>query len=441
MRFADLKRALVRPRRLPWDRPRRRRRARGRRGIALVMVLGSLAILTSVAVEFLYQSSIDLRLAVNGRDELRADYLARSSVNMSRLLLRFQKQLDGQTKQLGGLLSSLGMAGAGGGAPNIRLWELVPIDCSLFNMLLGGGAAPAAPAEAPKFGEGLASKGEAGKPLASFGDYEGCFSAQITDEEQKINVNKLNAAGASGRAAMMQALILMADPRFEWVYEKADAHGVKQTAQETIIALHDWIDERDTGANLNLTSGADPFPDGFGDENRNYASKYPFRYRSKNASFDTLDELYQVDGVSDLFMAAFRDRLTVYADKNMSLNVNTDDENQEYLNIVTVAANEADPKLNPAGLVIQAIRQEIRLTKMFSFLGMNTATFVGIVERNGIAIKPEIKGNIASNRWVDDKVQTFTVKATGQAGKVQRTVTAVIRSDDVLGKFLYYRQE
>ena len=107
----------------------------------------------------------------------------------------------------------------------------------------------------------------------------------------------------------------------------------------------------------------------------------------------------------------------------------------------TVAANEADPKLNPAGLVIQAIRQEIRLTKMFSFLGMNTATFVGIVERNGIAIKPEIKGNIASNRWVDDKVQTFTVKATGQAGKVQRTVTAVIRSDDVLGKFLYYRQE
>lgn len=438
MRFADFKRALVRPRRLPWDRPRRRRRARGGRGIALVMVLGSLAILTSVAVEFLYQSSIDLRLAVNGRDELRADYLARSSVNMSRLLLRFQNQLNGQAKQLAPLMATLGMPG---GAPNIRLWELVPIDCSLFNMLLGGGAPAAAPAEAPKFGEGLASKGDVAKPLASFGDYEGCFSAQITDEEQKINVNKLNAAGASGRAAMMQALLLMADPVFEWVYEKADANGVKQTAQETVIALHDWIDERDTGAALNLTSGADPFPDGFGDENRNYASKYQFRYRSKNASFDTLDELYQVDGVSDLFMAAFRDRLTVYADKNMALNVNTEDPDQLFLNIVTVAANEADPKLMRNGLVVQAIMEEIRLTKMFSFLGMNTATFVGIVERNGIVIKPEIKGSLTTNRWVDDKVQTFTVKATGQAGKVQRTVTAVIRSDDVLGKFLYYRQE
>ena len=36
---------------------------------------------------------------------------------------------------------------------------------------------------------------------------------------------------------------------------------------------------------------------------------------------------------------------------------------------------------------------------------------------------------------------TITIQATGQAGKVERTVTAVVRYNDGLGKLLYYRQE
>jgi general secretion pathway protein K len=475
MSWQSLKQALLKERALP-GRPARRPTG-SQRGIALVMVLGSIAILTAVAIEFQYQSSVDLQLAVNGRDELRADYLARSSVNMSRLLLRFQRQLDGQTAALGPLLQGLGMSGGGaGGGINLRLWEIVPIDCNLFPLLLGPSANNAVAPDAPGFGQGL-GKGSTGSrpttaarpssssrpmpgasggpaasiaggtpltgdkaPLHSFGDFDGCFSAKIQDEEQKINLNRLNAGAATGRPPMMQSLILLADQRFEFVFEKPDANNVKMTPQEVLIALHDWIDERDTQASINLLDG-DPFPDGFGDENRNYLSRYPFRYRSKNAPFDTLDELYQVDGVSDLFMAAFRDRMTVYPDKNRLLNINTEDPVQQYLNIVTVAANESDPKLNPLGLVMQSIRQEIAYTKMFSFLGMSASTFVGIVERNGITIKPDIKANMQSNRWITDKSETFTVTATGQAGKVERKVTAVIRYNEGLGKVLYYRQE
>ncbi|HEY3445713.1 MAG TPA: type II secretion system minor pseudopilin GspK [Myxococcales bacterium] len=455
--WSTFKSALLRERTSPWARQRPRagtgagRSARRQRGIALVMVLGSVAILTAVAIEFQYQSNVDLQLAVNARDELRADYLARSSVNMSRLLLRFQRQLDGQTASLGPALAALGMGGGGGGI-NLRLWEIIPIDCNLFNMLLGGGKSGAeagATSDAPRFGEGLGElpvdgalslKGEKAV-LRSFGDFDGCFSASINDEEQKINLNRLNGGAATGRPPMLQALITFADPRFEFVFEKADANGVKMTAQETIIAIHDWIDERDTQASLNLTSAGDPYPDGFGDENRNYASRYPFRYRSKNAALDTLDELYQVDGVSDLFMAAFRDRITVYPDKNRVLNINTSDPVQQYLNIVTVADNESDPKLNPAGVTIQLINEQIATVKMFSFLGMSASTFVNIVKGAGIKIKPAIEANMQSNGWITDKSETFTVKATGQAGRVERTVTAVIRYNDQLGKVLYYRQE
>jgi general secretion pathway protein K len=472
MSWASFKRALRRPvigTPAPAVSPARRRHARRERGVALIMVVTSIAILTAVSVEFLYSSQVDFQLAVNARDELRAEYLARSGVSTGRLLLRFQKQIDGQsrmmgqvlssilgggtqglggsTQGLGGLLGSGGQAAPGGGGSfNIRLWDIIPVDCNLFMMLLGASqpsASGAAP-ELPAFGEEedfpKSLKGTKTR-LESFGDYQGCFHAEIEDEEQKINLNRLNNPGPGGRPPMLQALTLLADSRFDFVFEKSDANGVKMTPQEVLIAIHDWIDDRDTQASLDVTGAGEPFLDGFGDENRNYMSKYQYRYRSKNALFDSLDELYMVDGASDLFMAAFRDRLTVYPDKNRMLNINTNDRLQQILNIMSVAANENDPKLRNF-VVIQSILDQIALVKLsMPFVGMSLQTFLSIVESNGIVLRPEIKSAGQNNRWLGDKSETFTIKATGQAGKVERTMTAVVRYNDALGKVLYFREE
>ena len=68
------------------------------RGVALILVLTTVAILASIGVDFSYSSRVSLKLAENLRDETRAEYLARSAINLSRLLLHFQKQVD----QLGG---------------------------------------------------------------------------------------------------------------------------------------------------------------------------------------------------------------------------------------------------------------------------------------------------------------------------------------------------
>ena len=83
----------------------RTRHSKGRanaRGVALILVLTTIAILTSIGVDFSYGSRVNLRLAENARDELRAFYLARSAVNLSRLLLHFQRQLD----QTGGAIAN-----------------------------------------------------------------------------------------------------------------------------------------------------------------------------------------------------------------------------------------------------------------------------------------------------------------------------------------------
>src|SRR5205085_7685704 len=86
------------------------------RGIALILVLTTIAILAAVGVDFSYSSRVSLKLAENLRDETRAEYLAKSAVNLSRLLLHFQKQVD----QLGGQAASAlsGIIGGGlGGTP------------------------------------------------------------------------------------------------------------------------------------------------------------------------------------------------------------------------------------------------------------------------------------------------------------------------------------
>lgn len=409
------------------------RRHRRERGVAMLLVVTSIAIMTAVAMDFQFNASVDLQLAANARDELRAEYLARSAINVGRLVLMFQRQLDGQTGSASSLLQGLGLGGATGGALNFRLWEIVPIDCGVLTFVLGGGLSAMG---APAFGD--PSKGVEGQALASFGDFEGCFSATIEDEEQKLNVNRLNMGSVTGQAPMLQMRAMLADPRFEFVFEREDAHKLKVLPDDVLIALHDWIDDGETQATLNLSGAGDPFPDGFSDENRNYMSRYPLRYRSKNAAFDTLDELYQVDGIGDLFMAAFRDRLTVYPDKNKLLNINTGSQEQMLLNIFLAAEDENDVKLRDL-TTLQNILQEIAQAKVFSFIGMSTSQFISIIENNGIAVKPALKAK--SNKWITDKSETFTIRATGQAGRVEKRMTAVIRSDSALGKVLYFRQE
>ena len=88
-----------------------RRDARGnrrQRGVALLIAVVAITILTVVATEFAYNTRVDLQLAANQRDEVQAMYMARSGVALSRLLLRFQKQVD-QTPipNIGGMLSQL----------------------------------------------------------------------------------------------------------------------------------------------------------------------------------------------------------------------------------------------------------------------------------------------------------------------------------------------
>jgi general secretion pathway protein K len=275
----------------------------------------------------------------------------------------------------------------------------------------------------------------------SFGGFEGCFLASIGDEEEKLNLNKLDAPQLSSQVLVGRLLDLFGDKRFDFLFEREDANRVKVPPADVVIAMRDWIDEDETQSALNLSGVGEPFARGFSDENSLY-DRYQPRYKAKNARFDTLNELFLVHGVNDRFMAAFRDRLTVYPDVNSRLNINTDDPMLLYMAILSVAdPARPDPRLKDP-LFIESLIQRIRGARMLSLFGMSVTDFVGLVQAAGVPVNVTITNNVQNNRAVGDKSSTFNIKSVGEAGSVQKTISAVVRMDDQnLGRLLYWREE
>jgi general secretion pathway protein K len=169
------------------------RRRKDERGVALLLVVVSIAILAAVAADFAYSSRVDLELAVHQRDSLRAEYLARSGLGMSRLLLQFQKQLDSSMQNLSSSIP--GLAGAGGSF-NLQLWRMMHVDCQTLGRFLPDGADAGFGASKKKAADPRPTEGELGglgTPFIDYGGFRGCYGSTIEDEEAKLNVNQLDS--------------------------------------------------------------------------------------------------------------------------------------------------------------------------------------------------------------------------------------------------------
>jgi len=413
------------------------RRPRPQRGVALLMVVVSIAILAAVAAEFAYRSRVDLEMAVNQRDALRAEYLAKSSLGLARMLLMFQKQLDRTTAAL----PSLG----GGTAPiNIQIWRLAKVDCLMLQALL-----PQAQGRNPKFSIDRTDLVDATGRI-NYGGFAGCFDARIEDEQEKLNVNALVGLQTGTAQGAVQGLYsLISDKRFDFVFDREDANKVKATAADTLLAIKDWADDDDILTALQVnTLGIVTLQNGFSDEASLY-NRYSPRYRPKNGWFDSLGELYLVYGVTDRFMAAFGDRLTVYPDPNAPLNVNSNDPVVLGLVLRLMAdPNKPDPRLADP-VFLDALVQKILAAKAMLPTGMTVQDFLTIVQTAGVAVNPQIAQRAtatgAASSFLGDKSDTYRIVAVGQAGDVERKVTAVIRlhdpQQDGLGRVMYWRAD
>ena len=423
-----------------------RKMARDERGAALLLVLLVVAVVAVLATELAYDTRISLQIAANARDELRASYQARGAVALSRLVLHFQQRLD----QAGGVASQFisgAAASAGGqavasampqGTFSFRLWDAVPVDSMSMGLLLGTGTSKESK-------ESKDAKGAKGVQVPT----DESFHAVIDDEERKVNVSQLAGLSRVSGPQLQRFLIAVRDPRYDVLFDREDEMGNRLSRRDVAVALRDWVDEDATTSVIGLKPGT-PFEPGFGDENQ-YYDRGEDRYRAKNARFDSLDELYLVAGVGDAFVAAFGDHLTVYPDVNAAGNINTTDPEQVMVNALLMSDPPGVPQpplLDPA--FSQKLDLALRLARPLPFMTITVQQFATVLHALGVKVQPIFlqAQNTDTRSPFGNTSSTFTIRATGRAGNVEKTIDAVVTMDDRagklqgdLGRLLHWRED
>jgi general secretion pathway protein K len=301
---------FTRRRELPLSarvRRRLRRAARRRqRGMAFVMVLGALTILTVMLTEVQDQSSAELAGAIEARDALIAEYAAKSAVNLSRLLIASEPTIRKSVAPFLGILF-------GGSVPQIPVWVYSDRLLGAFNDPTG------AEAFSSFAGLDLAKGKNLGLPGAS-------FELAIVDEDSKLNLNIAAGSKFAQRRLMVQLMQRIGGPQYNPLFENRDPDGNFTDRQAICAALVDWADgDQETMLcdPTNFTAQEMPTED-------SYYELLKKPYHRKNAAFDSLEELHRVRGIGDDFWATFVDPDPEHPEKRLftvwgqqAVNINT----------------------------------------------------------------------------------------------------------------------
>ncbi|MBX3233670.1 MAG: general secretion pathway protein GspK [Labilithrix sp.] len=270
----------------PRQKPRlRRRKKRGtERGIALVMVMGAIAILTVMLAEFQDETSAELAAATAQRDGIQAEYSARSALNLSRLLIASEPTMRKAIAPLFMLMKR--------SPPQLPLWEFSDRMLGIFND--------------PESSQGSASSlGIDPTQGKNLGLPNGAWELSIVDEDSKINMN-LGAANEIAHIRLAKEIMgLLAPIQYDPLFNQRDGAGQYNDRFQTCAAIIDWADVDEQGFNCNMQQMTAAAAAGI--EDNYYASIQPKGYRRKNAPYDSLAELHMVRGVSEDFWATFID--------------------------------------------------------------------------------------------------------------------------------------
>lgn len=367
----------------PSERARRLRVRRRRRGVALILVLSSLTILTVMLSEVQDENAAELGSALSARDALVAEYAARSGVNLSRLLIAAEPTIRKTLSPLFMLMQSA--------PPQIPVWEFSDRVMGAFNDAEG--------AEAFKSLGGFDLT--QGKNLGMSG---AGFELRVIDEDSKINLNEPARGGAFGQSRLAAQLIgLTGNPVHDPLFEGRDADGQFSSRQAICSAVIDWTDpDQETYVcdPNNPTAQTAAAEDSFYE-----LLKRP--YSRKNAAFDSLEELHKLRGFGDDFWATFidpdpdrPDKRTVTVWGQGTINVNTANpqtllaficstapaaractdpvEAQKFLMMVTMlrGAMAGVPLFSSPRMFINALSNRGPFGEMFKAVGMEPVPFL-----------------------------------------------------------------
>jgi type II secretory pathway component PulK len=265
------------------------------RGIALLMVLASLALLSSVVVEFAYNSNVTYNLAMNEKERTQAYYLAQSGLAFTKLLLKY----DREARRLASQASSR----LGRNFQIEPLYVMIPISSEVLRGMASMTAPP----------EGGAGEGEEAPPpdekteaLSAFNiqdseflKFEGDFSSEVIEENAKINVNAfLSMAPTDPGYDRLKSVLyhLLLTDEFKGMFEDR-YRGAKELVQN----IADYIDRDDA---QNEVGGQERGREGVG--------AAAGQIKMKNGKLISLDELMLVPGMTEDIFQKLKNYVTIY---------------------------------------------------------------------------------------------------------------------------------
>ncbi len=281
------------------DQPIKRSHTRPR-GVALIIALVTIALLSSAVVEYMYSSRVNLAMASNERDRLKSYFMARSGMNLSLLLLNFQYALQRESRGTDddmGQLISRAMRRS-----NFQIYQYIDLLMQPFH---------SGKIETPVGGIDLEDSGVEG-----FGNFTGEFTADVRPEAGRIDLNaffktKLEAADLSPLCAML------IDPRYDEMFQRKDETGQVMDRARTIQNIVDFIDPNNEGFTLNDQCEVQG---GGSDEGAQYA-RDDRKIRPRDAKLTHPEDIFQVQGLGQEFMDTFGDKFTVYNVGKPNINV------------------------------------------------------------------------------------------------------------------------
>ena len=306
---------------------------RDNKGIALVITLLVLTLLIVLILEFNSGMRVEARAAANFRDDIKAFYLAKSGVTFAIAVLEDDDKTDQNFDALN---------------------------------------------------ENWAQK----LPPIPFGD--GFVTVEITDENSRINVNKMSTGFGSVNSDNMRALMGRFLKQFELEEDIANA-------------IADWTDQDDF----------ERMPGGAED---NYYGGLEDSYEAKNKPFDSLQELRLVKGLEGETYNKLHKFMTVHSDG--WINVNTAGKEVIMSLSDNLAAEIADE--------IIAFRAENPFQTKLDF-------------KNNISISEDVYNEIG--KFIDIKSNYFSITSSGNVNQSQKTIRAEIMRQNNKTKIVYWRVE
>lgn len=288
-------------------------RQKKKRGFALLMSLIAITILSVLVLDLHETTSMSFAAANAERDMLRAEYLAKSGVNLTRMMI-------GQERNMRQLLAAPYQLMLKRPPPQLPVWRFA-------NSLLR----PFSNYDASK-GD-IASAGVDVEKTEGLGKIGGTFSVAASAENGKVNLNDPRmqdvAAGQAGVAGLFYSLLggYMPSPnKYDALFSSLDDKGRVTTRLDLVSSVIDWWDQDDARAVFDPVLGT-VAPGG--GEDRDFYRSQPEPYTIKNAPFDTVEELRLVRGMSDDVWATFaepdledptRRQVTVYGQSRVNPN-------------------------------------------------------------------------------------------------------------------------